>query len=141
MKTKVFKAAVPAVLVPVLASTFMAVGTGTASASAGKCSVHQVTEAESNQVCLNVEGKGLTVKSIYGRYIGIWGMPKLTLYINGKLASSKKATKSTDDFAVYFPSKFDKKYSNGTTMRVCLSEVVGDFPAKSTCTPTIEIHS
>jgi hypothetical protein len=141
MKIKRSRAAVPALLVPLLASTFVAVAAGTASASAHDCETHQVTTEESNLVCMDVTGKGLSVKSISGRFIGIWGRPKLTLYINGKLASSKKAAKSTDDWDVSFPSKFDKKYSNGTTMRVCLSEVPGDFSAKSLCTEPIKIHS
>ncbi|MEW2272123.1 hypothetical protein GTY41_25790 [Streptomyces sp. SID685] len=141
MKTKALRAAAPALLVPLLASGFVAIGAGAASASANECSTHQVTTEESNLVCLDVTGKGLSVSSIYGRFIGIWGRPKLTLYINGKLAYSKKAAKTADDYDVYFPSKFDKKYSNGTTMKVCLSEVTGDIPAKSLCTKAIKIHS
>ncbi|MFJ8199688.1 hypothetical protein [Streptomyces sp. NPDC096152] len=141
MKTKGLRASVPALLVPLLASTFVAVGAGAASASAQECATHQLTREESNTICLNVQGKGLTVKSIYGRYMGIWGRPKLTLYINGKLASSQKAPKSRDDWGVDFPKKLDKKYANGTTMKICLSEVSGDIPAKSLCTTPIKIHS
>lgn len=141
MKIKGVRAAVPAMLVPLLASTFVAVAAGTASASAHECANHQVTTEESNMVCMSVDGHGLTVKSISGRFMGIWGRPKLTLYINGKLVSSKKSPKSTDDWDVDFPKKFDKKYASGTTMKVCLSEVTGDIPAKSLCTEPIKIHN
>lgn len=141
METRGFRATALALLIPLTSALFVAGGTGTAFASAQECATHQLTEAEANTVCLNVQGTGLKVTSIYGRYMGMSGRPKLTLYINGKLASSKKSPKSTDDWGVYFPSKFDKKYPSGTTMRACLSEVVGDIAAKSVCTTPIKIHS
>ncbi|MEV6542825.1 hypothetical protein [Streptomyces sp. NPDC051665] len=141
MKTRTLRTAALALLAPLLSTIFVLTGTGTAFASAHECSTHQVTTEESNMVCLEVKGTGQTVKSIYGRFMGISGKPKLTLYINGKLASSKKSPKSEDDYGVYFPSKFNKKYANGTTIRLCLSEVTGDIAAKSLCTTPIKIHS
>ncbi|MEU0105373.1 hypothetical protein ABZ313_08360 [Streptomyces sp. NPDC006251] len=141
MKTRGLRATVLALLIPLTSTVFVATGAGTAFASAQECATHQVTTEESNMVCLNVQGTGLKVKSIYGRFLGISGHPKLTLYINGKLASSRKSSKTEDHYGVYFPSTLDKKYANGTTMRVCLSEVVGDVAAKSLCTTPIKIHS
>lgn len=141
VKIKGLRAAVPALLVPLMATTFVVGSTGIASASSNDCENHQVTREESNLVCIFIDGKGLTVKSIHGRFMGIWGRPKLTLYINGKLASSLKSPKTTQDWLTAFPSKFDKKYANGTTMKVCLSEVTGDIPAKSLCTEPLKIHS
>lgn len=141
MRNKILRATTLALLAPLTSTILVVTGTGTAFASAQECATHQLTTEESNTVCLDVQGSGLKVKSLYGHYMGIWGRPKVTLYINGKLASSKKASSNTDDYGVYFPSKFDKKYANGTKMRVCLSEVVGDIAAKSLCTEPIKIHS